>query len=428
MRIPRILMALLLVAATSCKETFTFTVPAQPDTNQDVTLRSITLNVVRPDGTPVPGAVLGTIPTLNATGTERGSDGKDRALVLDRFVTDAKGQLRFANRTFSTVQSPLFFNAYATDPVRKEVLKGATFLDLEVGMATDQVLTIVMESVPVLNPGVRVALFDDEPFPRAMDFLAREGILFDNLLYDRLRTGASWASVLGEANLRNYDVLVVGLDNSRYAEFDQLVQNSAGLTAFVKNHPNKLLFLCQQHVANFTWNWVADFNVPAEGVGGGFLRSVYTAVAHFDNARLTAQGAAHPLFAGTRLADPTDADKDGVADVWEGWDHIEPNKPEIKPRVAWHAGNAQTFTASGWDILVNGPALPSGDIPPGAGVVAAEKTFPNGSRVVFCQATYYQASYGPRKATSALVLKDQLVKYLATWPGLRGAAPPRALP
>lgn len=420
MRLPTPLLLCSFLFLFSCKESFKLTVPAQPDTHQDVTLHSLTLKVVRGDGTPVVGAVVGTIPTLNATGTDHGSDGKDRASVLDRYVTDDKGQVKFGSRTYTLDQSPLVFNGYLALPGPPRILRGSASLSLAVGMAVDQILTVVMDSVPVVNPNVKVALFDDEPYPRATDFLTREGIYFDNLLYGRLKSQAPWSSVLSEANLQAYDAVVVGLDNSRYGEFDQLVQNAPGLVAFVKNHPGKLLFLCQQHVANFNWAWVADFNVPPEGVGGGFLRSVYTQVAHFDNAALTPEGAAHPLFAGTPLADPTDADKDGVADAWEGWQHIEPNKPDIKPRVAWHAGNALTFRQAGWNLLVTGPALQSGDIPPGAGVVAAEKAFPNGSRIFFCQATYYQASYGPRKALSALLLKDRVVRYLATWPALRG--------
>ncbi len=419
MNIRPVLAALLLSALLSCKENFAFNVPVLAGPPQTVTLRSITLNVLRADGTPVPNAIIGTIPTLNATGTQHGSDGKDRASVLERFLTNASGQFLFSNRTFNVLQSPLFFNGYFVDKANRRILTGSTFLDLEDGMNTDQVLTIVMKEVPVINPTVRIALFDGEPFPRAVDFLTREGLLFDNLVYDQLRTGASWSSLLGESNLRNYDVLVVGLDDSRYAEFDQLVQNAAGPIAFVKNNPDRLLFLCQQHVSNFNWNWVADFNVPPQGAGGGFLTGVYTTVPHFDTGQLTSAGAAHPIFAGTPLANPADADGNGVADVWEHWEHIEPNKPEIKPRVAWHGGNAQTFGQFGWDLLVTGPALLTGDIPPGTGVITAEKKFPNGSRILFCQATYYQASYGPRKAASALVLKDRIVKYLATWPQLR---------
>lgn len=420
MRIPHTLPLLLLAALCACKqEEFKFTLPAQAESVQDIALNSITLQVVRPDGTPASGAIIGTIPTINAMGTERGSDGKDRALVLERFVADAQGEVRITQRVFNLNQSPLFFNGYLLDVPGARVSRGSTFLDLEVGMNPVQRLTIVLESIPVANPTVKVALIDGEPFPRAVDFLTREGILFDNLVYDRLRTGQSWSTLLSETNLKQYDVVIIGLDDSRYAEFDQLVQNAGQLIAFVKNNPNKLLFLGQQHVANFNWNWVADFNVTPEGTGGGFLRGVYTTVPHFDTAKLTATGAAHPIFAGTPLALTADANGNGVADAWEGWEHIEPNKPEIKPRVAWHGGNAQTFTQYGWDLLVTGPGLASGDIPPEAGVIMAEKKFPNGSRVVFCQATYYQASYGPRKAVSALRLKDRIVKYLAEWPSLR---------
>jgi|GEM_PF-3770854 len=403
-----------------CQEKFDFTVQSSSEASQQVALKSITINVIRPDGTPMPNAIIGTIPTLNATGTERGSDGKDRTLVTERFATDEKGQFQIANRTFDIVQSPLFFNAYSVDATGQQILRGSTFLDLEVAMNAEQVLTVVMESVPVINPTVRIALMDGEPFPRAVDLLTREGILFDNLVYDRIKTGASWDTVLSASNLNTYDVLIVGLDASRYAEFDQLVQHSAALIDFIKNNPNKLLFLCQQHVANFNWNWLADFDVPAQGVGGGFLAGVYTEVPHFDTGKLTTIGGTHPLFVGTPLADPADANLDGVADVWQGWEHIEPNKPEIKPRVAWHGGNALTFQQFGWDLLVAGPALAVGDMPAESGVIAAEKRFANGSRIFFCQATYYQASYGPRKAVSAMLLKDRIVKYLATWPQLRG--------
>jgi hypothetical protein len=119
------------------------------------------------------------------------------------------------------------------------------------------------------------------------------------------------------------------------------------------------------------------------------------------------------------LANVADANQDGVADAWEGWDHIEPNKPEVKPEVVWHAGNASVFDAHGWSVLVTAPAIQDADVPPNAGVVLASKVFPNGSRIVFANATYYQASYGPRKALSAIILRDQIVRYISTWPAMR---------
>ena len=419
---------LVFLGACDYREDLSYTPPATPTPGEEtVSLQELRVRVVDRDGKPRSGALVGTIPTLNPRQTVVGSDAKERAMTIERYLTDANGEYSFGELTLPVATSPIFLQAYVVDQDQGSVQRGTTFIDLETGMDSVQLRTIVLEDIPRSNPGIRTALFDPEPFPRAIDFFSQEGIAFDNLVYEYYATGHAWTDwdtsdwdgVLSAANLASYSVLAIGFDSSKYTEFDELVKHRQALIDFVTLQPDKLLFILQQNTTSFNWSWVADFDVPQRGVDGGFLQGVYMADPHFATAMVTSAGAAHPLLAGTVLANVADANQDGVADAWEGWDHIEPNKPEVKPEVVWHAGNAKVFDAHGWNVLVTAPAIQDADVPPGAGVVLASKAFPNGSRIVFANATYYQASYGPRKALSAIVLRDQIVRFISTWPAMR---------
>ncbi len=422
------LVSLILFVACSYREDLSYTPPAtHTPTDETVSLQELRVRVVDRDGMPRSGALVGSIPTLNPRQTVVGSDGKERALTTERYLTGANGEYSFGKLTLPIATSPIFLQAYVVDQGQGTVQRGTTFIDLESGMDPVQLRTIVLEDIPRVNPGIKTALFDPEPFPRAIDFFAQEGIAFDNLVYEYYARGHAWADwdtgdwdgILSTANLASYSVLAIGFDSSKYTEFDELVKHKQALIDFVTLQPDRLLFILQQNTTSFNWSWVADFDVPQRGVDGGFLQSVYMADPHFATATVTSAGATHPLLAGTVLANLADADQDGVADAWEGWDHIEPNKPEVKPEVVWHAGNASVFDAHGWNVLVTAPAIQDSDVPAGAGVVLASKVFANGSRIVFANATYYQASYGPRKALSAIVLRDQIVKFISTWPAMR---------
>ena len=397
---------------------------------QTVRIQTLTIRVLDEASQPLPDAIIGSIPTLNPVLTleQTPTDAKERQLTLNRFVTDDAGEYRFLDMTFNALQSPLIFNAYYKDQSSQRVLFGSTFVDLETD--TQEVnVTIQLVGKDAINPNVRIALFDPEPFPRAIDFLSREGIYFDNLIYEQYYqagehdwqdwTGNTWEQVFAADNLAQYDVFMLGFDASKYAEFDLLVKHKQALIDFIEQNPDKLLFLAQQNHTSFTWSWLADFDLPQEGQGGGFLTTLYE-TAHLEDAELTSIGMTHPLFIDSPLASPLDSDNNNVPDAWENWDHIEPNKPQVKLKVAWHAGNTQVFNDHGWAILVQGPAKTNYfDLPQGSGVVAAVKPFANGSRIFFSDATYYQASYGPQKAASAILLKNRLVSYLATWPEMR---------
>ena len=419
----------ILLVACEFREDLSYTPPptTTTPTEETIALDEVRIRVVDRNGTPRAGALLGTIPTLNPRETVMGSDGKERDLTMERFVTDANGEYVLRNQTIPLATSPIFLLAYVVDQERGTIQKGTSFLDLEAGMAPVQLRTIVLEDIPVVNAGVKTALFDPEPFPRATDFFSEEGIAFDSLVYAYYAAGHAWTewdtgdwdNVLSATNLASYAVLALGFDSSKYTEFDELVKHKQALIDFVTQQPNKLLFILQQNTTGFNWAWIADFDVPQRGLDGGFLQSAYMGDPHFATATVTTGGAAHPLLAGTMLATVADTNQDGVADAWEGWDHIEPNKPEVKVNVVWHAGNTAIFEAHGWDVLVTAPAVQVSDVPVGAGVVLASKAFPNGSRIVFANATYYQGSFGPRKALPALVLRDQIVKYISTWPAMK---------
>ena len=423
----------LLVPACSVEETVNLPEPENPQDggqSQIVNIGSLTIEVIDEQGLPVPGAIIGSIPTLNPIQTveQTPTDAKERQLTLTRFITDESGFYTFNNITFNVLQSPLIFNAYDKDETTQMVYFGSTFVDLEADQ--DEVkVTVQLIGQAAINADVKIALFDPEPFPRAIDFFSREGIYFDNLIYDQYHLGgahewqdwdnSTWDAVLNLENLSNYDVVVIGFDASKYVQFDLLVRYQQTFIDFIKNNNDKLLFLAQQNHASFTWSWLADFDVPQEGLNGGFLTTLYD-TAHLEDGILTPSGHSHPIFASTALASELDADNNSVADVWEKWTHIEPNKPQIKEMVAWHAGNSEVFGQYGWDILVAGPASEDYfNLPKSSGVITAIKPFANGSRIFFSDATYYQASYGPQKSASAIILKDRLVSYLATWPDLR---------
>jgi hypothetical protein len=417
-----------LLVACDYREDLSYTPPESPGpTEETVTLQDLRIRVVQGDGTPRSGVLLGTIPTLNPRETVVGSDGNERAMTTERYLTGADGEYSFGEMTLPIATSPIFVQAYVVDQELGTLERGTTFVDLESGMDAVQVRTIVLEDIAHANAGIKTALFDPEPFPRGIDFFTLEGIAFDNLVYQYYAKGhdwpdwdtSDWDDILSATNLARYSVLAIGFDASKYAEFDQLVKHQQALIDFVTLQPDRLLFILQQNTTGFNWSWVADFDVPQRGIDGGFLQSVYLADPHFANAAVTSFGVSHPLLAGSALVDATDADQDGVADIWEGWEHIEPNKPEVKDEVVWHAGNASVFETHGWDILVRAPAIQDEDVPPGAGVVLASKAFPNGSRIVFANATYYQGSYGPRKALPAILLRDRIVQLIRTWPALR---------
>ena len=419
---------MILLAACDYREDLTYTPPpTTTPTQETVTLDDLRVRVVDRDGVPLAGALVGTIPTLNPRETVIGSDDKERAMTTERYITDTNGEYAFGKMDLAIATSPVFLLAYVIDQDGATIRTGTTFMDLEVGMDPVQLRTIVLQDIPLVNAGVRTALFDPEPFPRAIDFFAQEGIAFDNLVYDYYAAGrdwtdwdtAGWADILNAANLSSYAVLAIGFDSSKYTEFDQLVKHKQALIDFVTLQPDKLLFILQQNTTSFNWSWLAEFDVPQRGTDGGFLQSAYMADPHFSTAKVTSAGAAHPLLAGTILANVADANQDGVADAWEGWEHIEPNKPEVKAEVVWHAGNTSVFDAHGWNVLVTAPAIQEDDVPVGAGVVLASKAFANGSRIVFANATYYQAAYGPRKALPAIVLRDQIVRFISTWPAMR---------
>ena len=441
------------------RETFEFNLQGNLIEESVVTLKSLTVRVLKEDGTPFQGAwvTASTYSPMNNGVNVICPDDLDRSNASIRFIADANGEIDMPNKSFNISLGPIIFSAFYSELENEKTWHGSTFLDLEATIdSTDFVLTIIAKENIAKNNGLKVGLFDPEFIMRATDFLTRENIAFDNLVYEyyNQKSGGNissantnwedwndftvWNQILSEASLIQYDILIVGFDCSKYAEYYNLVHFAIDLKAFVKNNDDKYILICQQNISSFNWAWIADSEYtqseydPTNEIIGGYIKNRYE-LENFETATITAEGCNHALFnnaiingtyqtSESPLLDTTDADSNSIPDILDGWSHIEPNKPEVKNSMAWHCADAETFTDATlnnnnpWISLINAPAILTQDVPADAAVIAAVKEFPNGSRILFCNATYYQGSYGPHKAEGSLYAKEIILTSILAWP------------
>src|SRR5688500_2702806 len=99
---------LILLAACDYREDLSYTPPAtNTPTDEMITLAEMPVRVVDQNGTPRSTALVGTIPTLNPRETVVGSDGQERAMTIERYLTDANGEYVFRDQALPLATSPI---------------------------------------------------------------------------------------------------------------------------------------------------------------------------------------------------------------------------------------------------------------------------------------------------------------------------------
>lgn len=369
---------LLSVMLMACSDHTSLNVDNQQGSLGDTTSEKADISGVVLDvqGQPVANAIVVTTPYGRVALTA-----PDKRRIIETFITDAQGKYTIPAQPFGSYTLKALASGFQPG------LRSIGNVDFLPQNLHDGVIQKNFTLANNVDQGdgasPAVALFDNEDKKRMTEFLTVKGIRYDSIRGN--------VDALSHAT---YKIFIIGMDATVYEDFADLIAHQALIKQFIDDGGHVML----GQTNDFS---IENTNMPIFTDDRQFQLHVENAPFNdFQTALI--KDAAHPLVQGM---------------TFMGWNFTEPGQTQLKQNLVFDAAIKASFQGGNWNIVATTPASDftgaTGTVPAESDVVIAEYTDPvSGGHILVNQAAFYQASFGDIVDGNAIILAENVAKYI----------------